>query len=420
MVGATFAGGEIKATLNSATNWMTGLDASLAGALDGLYTAGDEDTDDALGGIRFLSRATNISYLGNDAAEAAKAVESAARFAELGAVPQTVMAAAQAGTNAVNVRANIAIPQDGLAYGIVSLGSDGTVERAARGAAGSGAAIWFMPLYQKQSADGMKAGQYRTDWKSDLGGVAIGADYTFASAVRAGLALNVGGGSAKGRGDLASTSNSFDFWGIGAYAGFSRNNFGFGADFGYTATSNDVEQTLHPALLMGGNLKSDISAYALSFGLKGEYLFETGFMDIAPYAGLRFTNLRTGSYDAKAGALTVFTSDSVNQNVWTFPVGVVFSKIVETGNGWYFKPSLDLSIIPAAGDVEYDSVTHFTGVAGGQELASPTRIMDRVTYQGGLGVDFGSGNLNLGLNYTLQLSNRATNHGLFGMLRYEF
>ena len=58
-------------------------------------------------------------------------------------------------------------------------------------------------------------------------------------------------------------------------------------DVNYTSTYNKLEQDL-PASMQMGKLKSDVTAYAISAGLRGEYKFETSVMDITPHVGVRY------------------------------------------------------------------------------------------------------------------------------------
>jgi outer membrane autotransporter protein len=177
-----------------------------------------------------------------------------------------------------------------------------------------------------------------------------------------------------------------------------------------------VEQDMPSAMRMR-DLKSDITAQAVSAGLRGEYKIATDALDIIPHIGVRYMNLATDGYDVKSGG-TVLEGERISQDIWTFPVGVAFSKSIETGNGWFFKPSLDLAVIPAAGDIEAKTSVRFTGTDTKAELES--RVMDYVSYMGGLGLEFGSRNVSSGLNYNIQLSEHTTAHGVFGTFRYEF
>ena len=414
------ATGTIKTSLNSARNAFPTLDNELADVLDAGYLNHEIGTADKYvnaeaKGARFLSRATSRNYIGGDARQAAVTIESAARMALVGAVPQMTMAASNAAGNAVTQRTGLARPGGNA---IQSMGTDGSMQTGASAgdAAKTGFAMWIMPLYQSSNGFGMKAGNFDMDFSGGLGGVAIGADYTFDNAIRAGITFNIGGGYAQGSGDLTETTNNMNFWGIGAYAGWAQNNFGVTADVNYTSTYNKLEQDL-PASMQMGKLKSDVTAYAISAGLRGEYKIETSALDITPHAGVRYMSLNTDEYDVKSGG-TLLKGDAINQNIWTFPIGVAFSKQIETGNGWHFKPSLDLAVIPAAGDIDARSDVRFTGTGTKAEL--DTQTMDYVSYMGQAGLEFGNETTSLGVNYNIQLGAKSTAHGVFGTFRYEF
>ena len=411
------ATGEYKGALTSAATFMPKLDGELVKVVNNMALAGNTGAAGEMSetkGVRFLNRAISPNYLNNDAA-AAVTIESAARMALAGAVPQMTMAAGNAAGNAVTQRTSLARPGGNA---IQSVALDGSVQTGASAgdAAKTGFAMWIMPLYQSSNGYGMKAGNFDMDFSGGLGGVAIGADYTFDNAIRAGITFNIGGGYATGSGDLNETTNNMNFWGIGAYAGWTPGNFGLTADVNYTSTYNKLEQDL-PASMQMGKLKSDVTAYAISAGLRGEYRFETSVMDVTPHVGVRYMSLNTDEYDVKSGG-TVLKGDAINQSIWTFPVGVAFSKQIETGNGWHFKPSLDLAVIPAAGEIDARSDVRFTGTGTKAEL--DTQTMDYISYMGQAGLEFGNDTTTLGVNYNIQLGAKSTAHGVFGTFRYEF
>ena len=401
-------------TVNKASDVLPGLDGELNPAMADVWDNAKNDVNAEARGVRFLSRAARADYIA-DARQAAVTIESAARMALVGAVPQMTMAASNAAGNAVTQRTGLAQPGGNA---IQSMGTDGSMQTGASAgdAAKTGFAMWIMPLYQSSNGFGMKAGNFDMDFSGGLGGVAIGADYTFDNAIRAGITFNIGGGYAQGSGDLNETTNNMNFWGIGAYAGWTPGNFGVTADVNYTSTYNKLEQDL-PASMQMGKLKSDVTAYAISAGLRGEYKFETSVMDITPHVGVRYMSLNTDEYDVKSGG-TLLKGDAINQNIWTFPIGVAFSKQIETGNGWHFKPSLDLAVIPAAGDIDARSDVRFTGTGTKAEL--DTQTMDYVSYMGQAGLEFGNDTTSMGVNYNIQLGAKSTAHGVFGTFRYEF
>lgn len=185
------------------------LSHELATAVNTLYGQQLNDVDADAMGVRFLSRATDNRYLGADKQAAASTIESAARMAFAGAVPQMTKMASDAGTNAVVNRLGFANPADGAQ----AMNAEGKiVDRNT-----TGFALWIAPLWQNQHGWGMEAGNLDYGFNGNLGGVSLGADYTFENAIRAGITFNIGGGYAESSGgDLNSTENRMTFWGLGA------------------------------------------------------------------------------------------------------------------------------------------------------------------------------------------------------------
>lgn len=408
------------ATRNDAHTVFPNLSDGMANAVNDLYTghagaAGQPnwdyaDVNSADMGVRFLSRATDNRFLGMDKEAAAATIESAARIAFAGAVPQMTKMASDAGTNAVVNRLGFADPADGAQ----AMDADGKiVDRNT-----TGFALWIAPLWQSQHGWGMDADSMDYGFNGNLGGVSLGADYTFENAIRAGITFNIGGGYAESSGgDLSSTDNRMNFWGLGAYAGWNYENFGVMADVSYTSTWNDLKQDVDSRMGMG-DLEADVQATAISAGLRAEYLLQTSVMDIIPHIGVRYMSLNTWGYDVDTHGGTVLEGDSLHQDIWTFPIGVTFSKDIALDSGWNFKPSLDFSVIPAAGDIKAKHDVHFTGLPGTYEVE--TQMMDYLTWQGGVGLELANDNMSIGVNYTLQAGQHTTGHGVFGSFRYEF
>ena len=408
------------ATRNDAHTVFPNLSDGMANAVNDLYTghagaAGKPrwdyaDVNSADMGVRFLSRATDNRFLGMDKEAAAATIESAARIAFAGAVPQMTKMASDAGTNAVVNRLGFADPADGAQ----AMDAEGKiVDRNT-----TGFALWIAPLWQSQHGWGMDADSMDYGFNGNLGGVSLGADYTFENAIRAGITFNIGGGYAESSGgDLSSTDNRMNFWGLGAYAGWNYENFGVMADVSYTSTWNDLKQDVDSRMGMG-DLEADVQATAISAGLRAEYLLQTSAMDIIPHIGVRYMSLNTWGYDVDTHGGTVLEGDSLHQDIWTFPIGVTFSKDIALDSGWNFKPSLDFSVIPAAGDIKAKHDVHFTGLPGTYEVE--TQMMDYLTWQGGVGLELANDNMSIGVNYTLQAGQHTTGHGVFGSFRYEF
>ena len=408
------------AVRNDAHTVFPNLSDGMANAVNDLYTghagaAGQPnwdyaDVNSADMGVRFLSRATDNRFLGMDKEAAAATIESAARIAFAGAAPQMTKMASDAGTNAVVNRLGFANPVDGAQ----AMDAEGKiVDRNT-----TGFALWIAPLWQSQHGWGLDAGNMDYGFNGNLGGVSLGADYTFENAIRAGITFNIGGGYAESSGgDLSSTENRMNFWGLGAYAGWNYENFGVMADVSYTSTWNDLKQDVDSRMGMG-DLEADVQATAISAGLRAEYLLQTSAMDIIPHIGVRYMSLNTWGYDVDTHGGTVLEGDSLHQDIWTFPIGVTFSKDFALDSGWSFKPSLDFTVIPAAGDIKAKHDVHFTGLPGTYEVE--TQMMDYLTWQGGVGLELANDNMSIGVNYTLQAGQHTTGHGVFGSFRYEF
>ena len=396
-------------SVNDAREVYPDLSDDMADAVTDFYTDGLNDVDADDQGTQFITHATNNRYLGKDKAAVATTIESAARIAFAGAVPQMTRMASDAATNAVVNRMGFANPENGSK----AMNVEGQLvdEKAL------GLALWIAPLWANQSGFGMEAGNLDYGYNANLGGVSLGADHTWTSNFRAGLMFNVGGGYAQSSGDFSDTTNSMTFWGIGAYAGWKYENFALMGDVSYTSTWNSVEQELDQRMKMG-DLEADIQASALSAGLRGEYKFETSALDIIPHVGVRYMSINTWGYDVDNNVGTVLENDGFQQSIWTFPVGITFSKELEMNSDWYFKPSVDFTVIPAAGDIKAREDVCFTGLNRSIELE--TQMMDYFTWQGGIGLEFGNENMSVGVNYTLQAGQNTTGHGVFGMFRYEF
>lgn len=404
--------GMIGTRMVSAESVFTKLHPLLVDMLDKTYAEGiigPPHVDSAVPGIRFLSRAISREYIANNGRLAASTIESAARMAVLGAVPQMTMAANQAASNAMGRRTG-AEPEGGVR----AVGEDGApVEEALNR---HGWALWIMPIFQSTNGFGMTAGNWDMDFSGNLGGIALGCDYTFASALRLGVSLNLGGGYARGSGELAGTTNSMGFWGLGAYAGWQAGNLGLSADVAYTSAYNSLKQSLPQGMEMRP-LKSDVTSWAVSSGLRADYRIPTPWLDVTPHAGVRYLYLHTNGYDVKSNG-TVLEGDPMRQNIWTFPVGVSLSRAFGLPGGWHCRPVLDLSVIPAAGDMDAKGDVRFTGT--GIDVDLETQIMDHVTWRGAFGMEFGGGDLALGLAYSFQGGMKTTAHGVTASFSYQF
>ena len=408
--------GTLQATTNApgAGVALPGLDSGFGALIDGLAATG-LDTQHPQESFRFLSRATDRRYI-RDADESARTIEGAARLSAVGAAYGMTKSVSDAAVAALDSRMGSAFKQRNRGVSVGLTDDELTLDTETFR---EGLTVWFMPLFQAENVHGMSAGSFNTGYTGDFGGGALGADYTHVmgeNALRYGLAVNAGGGSARSKGDFNSTHNDFTFWGVNLYGRWEHNAFALNGDVGYTQNDNELRQDL-PASMQMERLKADFDSSAISAGLRAEYMLETSIVNIIPHVGVRYMNLVVDSHKVKSGG-TVFENDRDSLDIWTFPVGVTLDKNWELKNGWNLKPAVDVSVIPASGDVKATNRVHFSGVDGGASLN--TSVVDDVTFSGSLGVELKKDAISLGLNYNIQASEHRTGNGVFATVRIAF
>ena len=370
----------------------------LVNTMDAIWGKGLNDTESDSMGIRFLSRAVNENYLPK--ADTVHTVDGAAQIAVAGGVQGMAVAAADAPVRAIQDHASL-------------LHMTATREGAVRK---DGLNLWINALYGAEHARNFGAGSLDGGYNADFGGIVFGGDYAFGD-FRVGMALNAGSGTARSRGDFNATKNDFDFWGVNLYGSWSRDQFNIVGDLGYSANKNEVKQDL-PTTMQLGQLRGDVDTGVLTAGLRGEYRFETDWADVTPHVGVRYYNLRTDGFTSRIDDHDVFRVGRDTQEIWTFPIGVSFSRDFETSSGWKVKPRADLSVAPAAGDLKAKAKARVPGVAASDTIKA--RMMDSVSFDGTLGLEVQRDNISFGLDYGIRASEHKTGHGVNVSFTYKF
>lgn len=359
------------------------------------------DTESPYPGVRFISRAYSRAY----GAPGNATVEGAERLPVLGSVPQLTLAANRAAGSAVTERTSLASPGGDISS-MTALSPDSRRTWS----------LWVLPLYQSINHYGLDAGSLDADTSGSLGGITVGADCTFDSTLRLGADLSVGGGWAEGSGDFNRTTNNMNFWGAGLYGGWTRGAFGLSADVHFTSSFNSLKQELPSAMRMA-DLEADITARALSAGIRAEYRLRAGNVTVIPHAGVRYTNLTVDGYDADSGG-TVLEGDGFSQDLVFFPAGIALEMPLETERGWRFLPRADFAVVPAAGDIRAREDVRWTGL--GKSYSVSTQDMDQVSYTAQAGIGCGKDNFSVSVNYALQAGFTTEGHSVFAELRWEF
>lgn len=353
-------------------------------------------------GVRFLSRASSRSWLGPDRKLAVKTMESAVRMALLGGVPQIALAA--------NTAAREEMLRQVESRECGRKAAPGEAERCRR------LTFWITPFFRSLNANGMNADQGEYDWRAWLGGGAAGAGGRAENGLVAGIALNTGTAYAKSGGGMARTTNHAVFQGVGLYGGYAGCGWKILGDAHYTRTRNHLRQALPQGMRMKP-LKGNLNSHATSVSAHLEKEIPLGVWRLAPHAGARHIWLHTDSYAIKSDG-DVLHGRPVRQSLWSFPVGMRAEVEKELENGWRLRPSLDVSILPAAGDVNARGSVRFTGTR--RDAALVTQVTERVSAAATAAVEAASGSLSLGAAASFQRGRKTGGAAMTGTLRLSF
>ena len=325
------------------------------------------------------------------------AAEAVARMAVYGGAPQAALKAGQSSTDAIAAR-----------FGIGSALSNLTVAGNTQGAA-----LWLAPVYKTSSSDGFDAQGVEYGVDVDLYGVALGADYTLANGMTFGAMFNVGSGEVDGDEAGSSVSNDFDYYGFGAYAGYTLGQFSVVGDISYTVADNEVE-----ASTAFDHLGAQMDSTNLSVGVTGKYELSFNGVNVTPHVGLRFSNIDLDDYTID-GEEVVASADSDKLNLFSIPVGVTIAKEFK-GESWTVAPSFDLTLTGQFGDDEFEGSVSWAGVSN-LNTDTTTEVIDNFTYGATLGVEAQSvGGIALGINVGYTGSSNVDEFGVNANARFTF
>ncbi len=277
---------------------------------------------------------------------------------------------------------------------------------------GQGAGLWLNPIYKSHDSDGFDAEGVDYGVDMDLYGVALGADYTLANGLRFGAMFNVGSGDADGQGAGSAVSNDFDYYGFGAFVGYTMGALSVVGDVSYTAVDNDVEANL-PFDKVGASLDST----NFSVGVTGKYELDFNGLSVAPHAGLRYSSIDIDDYSVD-GQETYAHFSAQSMDVFSIPVGVTIAKDIVAGS-WTVKPSFDLTLTGNFGDDEFEGDVNWEGVSNLVTQTS-TEVLDNFTYGATLGVAAQTGNFSLGLGVNYTGSSNVDEFGVNANARFVF
>lgn len=357
-------------------------------ALPNILDAMSSQTDSTYAGIKYLSNA--ISGL-NSNAQTLAAVNSFAQGAEnSGATRTGALAALDLGT----------VAQEHLSLAKAAAEQSGGFGKAAVDTADNGS-IWAQYIHNKDKVDNMGGVSYDGQYN----GVIIGGDFADRGKYSSGMAFSYGSGDSTG----SASKNEFDFWGLSYYGGIQNGDTNLIFDVGYSKTSSDVK----------GVIKAEPDTQVISMGIKGEKLISNGHgTSYVPYAGLRYMNIDTDSYNGSIDGKTAAHYSTDKADLWLLPVGISISHESVTAGGWKVRPTADIAYVWTLGDKNTAMDITVPGVNATDRLGYD--IMDSGFFVGKLGLEAEKGDWTYGLGYACQKGSHAQNSKFMLNVTYSF
>ena len=357
-------------------------------ALPNILDAMSSQTDSPYAGIKYLSNA--ISGL-NSNAQTLVAVNSFAQGAEnSGATRTGALAALDLGTAA----------QEHLSLAKAAAEQSGGFGKAAVDTADNGG-IWAQYIHNKDKVDNMGGVSYDGQYN----GVIIGGDFADRGKYSSGMAFSYGSGDSTG----SASKNEFDFWGLSYYGGIQNGDTNLIFDVGYSKTSSDVK----------GVIKAEPDTQVISMGIKGEKVISNGHgTSYVPYAGLRYMNIDTDSYNGSIDGKTAAHYSTDKADLWLLPVGISISHESVTAGGWKVRPTADIAYVWTLGDKNTAMDITVPGVNATDRLGYD--IMDSGFFVGKLGLEAEKGDWTYGLGYACQKGSHAQNSKFMLNVTYSF
>ena len=219
--------------------------------------------------------------------------------------------------------------------------------------------------------------------KTELGGVAVGGEYT-AGDMTFGVLGNFGTGDVTGEGDNGGVKNDVDYYGIQAYAAKRFGQFNVVGQMGYVMTDNDIKHDF------GDEVKVDADVFTI--GARGEMAWALNDKWTAvPYVGLNYLRVATDGYTTKTG----FKVGDVDQNLVNLPIGVAVSGDCSVHGGWTVRPTVDVAYVHTFGDTDLDATT---GV-GATNIGTTLDVWSESVGRLNVGVEARKDNMAFGFNF---------------------
>ena len=157
--------------------------------------------------------------------------------------------------------------------------------------------------------------------------------------------------------------------------------------------------------------KADVDADVIMAGVRGEMRFDlSANTRLVPYVGFNYLRVGTDGYTTSQGVKV----DSVDQNLFTVPVGVKYAGDMQTASGWAWTPSLDIGYVAAFGDRDVDAKTH-VGAIGKTTMD----VWAESVVRSSIGLKAQKDNFGIGVEAGGVVGSQDTT-GLFGQIRVDY
>ena len=261
--------------------------------------------------------------------------------------------------------------------------------------------IWAQYIHNKDKVDNLGGISYDGQYN----GVIIGGDFAPTGKYHSGVAFSYGDGSSTG----SVSKNDFVFWGFSYYGSIKNDDTNVIFDAGYSKTSNDIK----------GSVDIDSDTKVLTLGVKGEKLINNGHgTSYVPYAGLRYLNVDSGSYNGTIGGAVAANYSTDKANIWMLPIGIGVHHETVTADGWKLRPMADIAYVWTFGDNNSAMDITVPGVNAADRLGYD--IMDSGFFIGKLGLEAEKGDWTYGLGYACQKGSHAQNSKFMLNVTYSF
>lgn len=264
----------------------------------------------------------------------------------------------------------------------------------------TGTDLWAVALGGSHSVDSNTAsGGMKGGYEADTYGFMAGMDHKIRGTNwRTGVALSYQEGDLDSTGDWLDASTDYDTFGIQAYANYSPNpHFNLIGSVGYFRNGAETTMGLPAASKTFREASADVDIDMFAAAARMEGRFDVGSVSVIPHAGVRMLITNAGSYSTKFDGQTAFESDADSLMTGQLPIGVAVRGDFTGANGWTWRPTADVTVMPQFGDV--DVRTLVTGADTGITERVESEMTGHFVATGSLGIQAEKDDLTIGAGY---------------------